>query len=125
MIIGIGTDIVNINRIAESLERTGERLARRILTDAEFTIFQEKHNSAAFLAKRFAAKEAAVKALGTGIGRVSWQDLHVSNNDQGAPLLTASGNAAEIMLERGATHLHLSLSDEEDVALAFVILEAG
>ena len=125
MIIGIGTDIVNINRIAESLERTGERLARRILTDAEFTIFQEKQNSAAFLAKRFAAKEAAVKALGTGIGRVSWQDLNVSNDDHGAPLLAASGNAAEIMLERGATQLHLSLSDEEDVALAFVILEAG
>ena len=123
MAIGIGTDIIKISRITDTISRSGDRLAVRVLTHDELKIYREHAQPAAYLAKRFAAKEAAVKALGTGIGKVSWQDLQTTNDELGAPLLSATGAAANIMQEKGATRLHLSLSDEEDFALAFVILE--
>ncbi len=123
MIAGIGTDIVKIDRIRKALDRSGDRFARRILTDSEWDIFESAGLKAAWLAKRFAAKEAAAKALGTGIGKVSFQDLEVSNNDAGAPHLIFLGNALLLQEQRGITGIHLSLSDEVDFAVAFVVLE--
>ncbi|OED41107.1 holo-ACP synthase [Endozoicomonas sp. (ex Bugula neritina AB1)] len=124
MIVGIGTDIVQIERISASLEKLGDGFAKRILTETEFEIFRRSPQPAAFLAKRFAVKEAASKALGTGIGKVSFQHLEVSNNALGAPVLTFSGYAAQLQKQRGITQLHLSISDEKDSAIAFVVLEA-
>lgn len=124
MIVGIGTDIVQIERISAALDRLGEGFARRVLTDAELQRFHGSKQPAAFLAKRFAAKEAAAKALGTGIGKVSFKHLEVSNNAQGAPELTFFGYAAELQKQKRITRLHLSLSDEKDAAIAFVVLEA-
>jgi holo-[acyl-carrier protein] synthase len=125
MIKGIGTDIVEINRIANSIERTGERFINRILTPHERQQFDqlnpEKH--ASFVAKRFAAKEAAVKALGTGIGSgVSFQHFTVVNLASGKPTLEVDVAISQ-RLEFDA-NWHLSLSDERDFALAFVTLEA-
>ena len=124
MIIGIGTDIVQITRIENALERQGDRFAERILCDAELDIFKEQNHSAHYLAKRFAAKEAASKALGTGIGAISWQDMSVSNDENGAPVLTFSGMAKKRMEELGATCVAISLSDEVDYAVAFVVLSS-
>ncbi|AMO56947.1 ACP synthase [Endozoicomonas montiporae] len=125
MIAGIGTDIVRIERIKKALEKsTGEAFARRILTEAEMDVFSKHASPASYLAKRFAAKEAASKALGTGIGKVSFQHMEVTNDELGAPLLTFSGYARELQLQRGIHSLHLSLSDEQDAAVAFVVLES-
>ncbi len=123
MIAGIGTDIVSIARITSTLERTGERFARRILTEREFAVFQQRNHSSTYLASRFAAKEAASKALGTGIGTVSFQDIEVTSHSTGAPVLSFLGRAKTLQQERGITHVHISLSDEQEYAQAFVILE--
>lgn len=125
MIVGIGTDIVQVSRIQQSLDRLGDAFACRILTDSEFETYQGSNQPAAFLAKRFAAKEAAAKALGTGIGKVSFQHLEVSNDALGAPKLKFHGYALELQMMKAINHLHLSLSDEKDNAVAFVVLEAA
>ena len=92
MIVGVGTDIVQINRIEETLERLGEAFVARILTPAERLEFQSSANPHRLLAKRFAAKEAVGKALGTGIGQgISWQHIEITHNDIGAPSLRLSG----------------------------------
>lgn len=122
MILGIGTDIVKISRIESALAKTGEALPRRILTPGELETFRASAKPAAYLAKRFAAKEAASKAFGTGIGKISWQDLEVVNNKDGAPELICQGNAQVRLADMGADQVHVSLSDEEDAALAFVII---
>ena len=124
MIVGIGTDIVRIERIQQSLDRLGDAFARRILTETELQLFHNSKQPAAFLAKRFAAKEAAAKALGTGIGKVSFQHLEVSNDVLGAPKLTFSGYALALQQHKGIESLHISLSDEKDNAIAFVVLES-
>ena len=123
MIAGIGTDIASVARIAKAWERSGERFARRILTEKEYQVFEGRNHSAAYLASRFAAKEAASKALGTGIGKVSFQDMEVSNLESGAPVLTFTGAALELQQQRGIARVHISLSDEAEYAQAFVILE--
>jgi len=123
MIAGLGTDIVEIARIEAALERT-PRLAQRILTDAELVQFRQSNTPARFLAKRFAAKEAAVKALGTGIGQgVGWHQLSVYHADGGRPLLALSGRAAEIATGLDITDWHLSYSDERCYVVATVIAE--
>lgn len=123
MIKGIGTDIVALQRIEQVLARQGERFAKRILTEKEWQEFQSVSHPARLLAKRFAAKEAAAKALGTGIGRgVSWQDFQVDHDDHGAPLLTLQGGAEQRLAVLGASQCLLSLSDEEHYAVAFVVL---
>lgn len=123
MTIAIGTDIVSISRVSAALERQGERFARRILTSGELERFMAHASPASWLAKRFAAKEAASKALGTGIGEVSWQDMEVLNDDRGAPSMVFSGRALELMQQLGAHRVLLSLSDEREHALAFVVLD--
>ena len=110
MIIAIGTDIVEIARIAKVLERQAGRFVERILCPSE----QEQ---------RFAAKEAIAKALGTGIGHgVSFQDMQISNDDKGAPHVQLSGGAAEVMRSRGGQRVLLSLADERDYAKAYAML---
>ena len=123
MTIAIGTDIVEIQRIASTLERQGDKFVQRILTKSEIVEYQARGNSVAFLAKRFAAKEAIAKALGTGIGRgISFQQLIVSNNSDGAPQVELQANAAERLKQLGGSKVLLSLSDEKSYALAYVAI---
>lgn len=123
MTIAIGTDIVEIKRIADALERQGDKFLQRILTESEIAEYRGRGNSVAFLAKRFAAKEAVVKALGTGIGRgISFQHLIVSNNSEGTPQVELQENAAERLKQLGGTKVLLSLSDEKNYALAYVAI---
>ena len=125
MIYGVGTDIVNIDRIQKIILKNREGFIKRVLTDHEQALFANKADSAAFCAKRFAAKEAFSKALGTGIGRVvSFQDLTVRNNDNGKPHFIPSEKLRLYLLEKGVKQAHLSISDESQYALAFVVLEA-
>jgi holo-[acyl-carrier protein] synthase len=123
MTIAIGTDIVEIKRIADALERQGDKFVQRILTASEIEEYQARGNSVAFLAKRFAAKEAIAKALGTGIGRgISFQQLVTSNNLEGAPEVELQDTAAQRLNEIGGTKVLLSLSDEKNYALAYVVI---
>lgn len=123
MTIAIGTDIVEIARIAEAVSRQGSRFVQRVLTDSELNAYQARGETAAFLAKRFAGKEAIAKALGTGIGRgVSFQDIVINNSAQGAPEVDLSGGAADVLAARGGTQILLSLSDERDYALAYAVM---
>ena len=124
MIYGIGTDIVAVPRLQTSLDRYGERFAARILTASEMAVFREVANKAHFLAKRFAAKEALVKALGTGFrDGLSLHDIAVVNDALGKPVLEFSDKLADRLHARGITQQHLSLTDERKYALAFVVLE--
>jgi holo-[acyl-carrier protein] synthase len=124
MIAGVGTDIVQIVRIQQSVEKFGLDFARRILTDAECDEYQQSKQPAHFLAKRFAIKEAAAKALGTGFQQgVSWQHIQVAHNALGAPQLLFSGKAAELIDEQRIQTSHVSVADEHDYVVAFVILE--
>ena len=125
MIYGIGTDIVSIERIQNILNKNRDGFINRVLTDHEKSLFANKADSAAFCAKRFAAKEAFPKALGTGIGRVvSFQDLTVRSNELGKPYFMPSEKLRLYLQEKGIKHGHLSISDESQNALAFVVLEA-
>lgn len=124
MIVGIGTDIIEVDRIQGMWERHGDRLPQRILSDTELQRFAQVAQKVAWLAKRFAAKEAAAKALGTGIGEgVSWKHIEVGNDALGAPRLFLHEVALERARALGADRFHLSLSDERAFAVAFVILE--
>lgn len=123
MIIAIGTDIVEIQRIADAVERQGDKFVQRILTKSEIADYQMRGNSMSFLAKRFAAKEAIAKALGTGIGRgISFQHMIISNNAEGAPQVELQDNAAERLTQLGGTNVLLSLSDEKNYAIAYVAI---
>lgn len=122
-IVGIGTDIVEIERISAQLARSS-RLAERILSPVEMQRFVSEKEPARYLAKRFAAKEAAVKALGTGIGQgVGFQQISVENNAAGAPFLVVTGEYARLCQQRGVTTLHVTISDERHYATATVVLE--
>ncbi|MCL9773456.1 holo-ACP synthase [Vibrio methylphosphonaticus] len=123
-ILGLGTDIAEIERIEKALARSGEAFAKRILTAEEWVTFSSLKQKGRFLAKRFAAKEAASKALGTGIAHgVSFQDFTIANDENGKPLLTLTNRAAEIATSMGATSIHLTISDERHYAVATVIIE--
>lgn len=124
MIYGLGTDVVEIGRIEKALGRYGERFARRILCNPELERFKAHRLPAAFLAKRFAAKEAFTKALGTGIrSPAGWHGMWVVNLPSGKPVLEFTGPLKALLLRRNITSAHLSLSDERGVAFATVILE--
>ncbi len=130
MIVGIGSDLCNIDRIAASLERFGARFEARIFTDVERAkAARRPFTKAGTLAKRFAAKEAFSKAVGTGFKRgVFWRDIGVVNAPSGAPTLALTGGAKvllDAMTPAGTTiYVHLSLTDDHPWAQAFVILEA-
>lgn len=121
--IAVGTDILKVERIEQVMQRQGERFMRRILTEPEQAEFHASKQGNRLLAKRFAAKEAIAKALGTGIGRgVSWQDMVIGHDDKGAPLVTLTGGASVVASERGASGVLLSLADEQDYVVAFAVL---
>lgn len=124
MIYGIGTDIIEIPRIAAALDRFGDRFARRILCEPELRRFSAHRKPAAYLAKRFAAKEAFTKALGTGIhAPANWHGVWVTNLRSGKPTLEFSPALRALMDMRGVSDAHVSLSDERELASATVILE--
>jgi len=125
VIYGIGTDIVSIERIQNILNKNRDGFINRVLTEHERALFTNKADSAAFCAKRFAAKEAFSKALGTGIGRVvGFQDLTVRSNENGKPYFMPSEKLRLYLQEKGIKQGHLSISDESLNALAFVVLES-
>lgn len=129
MIIGIGSDLIDIRRVEQSLERFGERFVKRCFTDIEQAKSERRKNRAASYAKRFAAKEACSKALGTGLANgVFWKDMGVVNLPGGKPTMLLTGGAAEKLAElMPAGHeafIHLTITDEHPYAQAFVIIEA-
>ena len=126
MIYGVGTDLVDIERVKKILSKNRDGFIERILSEHEQALFANKADSAAYCAKRFAAKEAFAKALGTGIGQVvSFQDLTVRNNENGKPHFIPSEKLRLYLLEKGINQGHLSISDESQNAIAFVVLEVN
>jgi holo-[acyl-carrier protein] synthase len=124
LIYGVGTDVVEIERIRKALDRWGERFAERILSPSELTRFRNHRQPVAYLAKRFAAKEAFTKALGTGIkAPANWHGVWVRNLPSGKPVLEYSVALRSLLEKHGVTGAHLSLSDEREMAFATVILE--
>ena len=124
MIYGIGTDLVDPARIVSSLERYGERFARRVLADSEWPDYLKHAKPAVFLAKRFAAKEAFSKALGTGLrAPVMFQNIAVQHDAQGKPYFEFDQELSDWIGQRGIIGSHLSISDELALASAFVVLE--
>lgn len=121
--IAVGTDILEVARMEAVLARQGERFVRRILTPEEFRDYQGSGQPARLLARRFAAKEAVAKALGTGIGRgVSWQDIQIAHDAAGAPRVELAGGAREVMLARAGSAVLISISDERHYTVAFAAL---
>jgi holo-[acyl-carrier protein] synthase len=124
MVLGLGTDLIEIERIRASLERYGERFMNRVFTAEEIAYCQRKKNSAESFAARFAAKEAGAKALGTGIGRgVLWKNIEVRRQAGERPTLHFSGQAAERARSMGVRNIQLSLTHSTDVAMAVVSVE--
>ena len=129
MIIGIGSDLCDITRVEEVLARHGERFITRCFTDIERKKSEGRAQRAASYAKRFAAKEACSKALGTGLSRgVYWRDMGVVNLPSGKPTMKLTGGAAEqlkrLTPEGHEALIHLSMTDEPPMAMAYVIIEA-
>lgn len=129
MIVGIGSDLTDIRRVEKTLSRFGERFVMRVFTEVERTRSERKQDRAASYAKRFAAKEACAKALGTGLKRgVFWRDMGVVNLRSGQPTMALTGGAAarlaELMPPGKRAAIHLSLTDDHPYAQAFVIIEA-
>jgi holo-[acyl-carrier protein] synthase len=123
MIHGIGTDIVRVARIQENLDRFGRKFAQRILTPGELSEFEHSNRPAHFLARRFAAKEATVKALGTGFRQgIDFHHIGVNHDSQGKPFLTFYGPAQALEQSLGIDAALVSLADEDDHAVAFVML---
>ena len=124
MIYGIGTDIVSVPRIERALSRYGDRFVKRILGAAEAREWAAASQPARFLAKRFAVKEAYSKAFGTGIGaELSWHDIAVSHDPRGKPCIVPSAALAGRLKQLRVANAHVSLADEVDTAIAFVIIE--
>jgi holo-[acyl-carrier protein] synthase len=129
MIIGIGSDLCDIRRIARTLERHGERFTHRVFTDGERARCDARAARAEGYARRFAAMEACAKALGTGLsGGVFWRDMEVVNLPSGQPTLRLTGGAeqrlTELLPPGHVARLHVSLTDDPPLAQAFVIIEA-
>ena len=123
MIYGVGVDMVRVSRIQAGLERFGDRFARRILSASEFGEFQRAERRDSFVAKRFAAKEAVAKALGTGFrDGLTLRQISVVHDALGKPGLRYSGRASELLKANGVGDSHLSITDEDDYSMAFVVL---
>jgi holo-[acyl-carrier protein] synthase len=124
MVLGVGTDLMEIARIAHSIDRFGDRFLHRVFTQREIQYCQRKKNAAESFAARFAAKEAGAKALGTGISRgVSWLELEVTSEPSGKPSLQLTGRAAQHARSLGVATISLSLTHSKDIALAVVVME--
>ena len=129
MILGIGTDLANIERIQGVLDRHGDRFRNRVFTDTEQRKAERRHDTAGIYAKRWAAKEACSKALGTGLRMgISWKDMSVTNLRTGQPQMAVTGWAAErLTAMTPAGHkavIHVTLTDDHPWAQAFVLIEA-
>ena len=126
MIHGIGTDIVSVARIRQTLDRHGARFAQRILSDIELVALNDAKDPVSWLAKRWAAKEAFGKAAGSGIlAPLTWAGIGIGHDDAGRPLFELNDAIAFHLQSRGVTRTHLSISDERDYAVAFVIFEGA
>jgi holo-[acyl-carrier protein] synthase len=124
MISGIGTDIVSVSRIEAAIKRHGQAFAMRILSNREYDEYSAQAHPARFLAKRFAAKEALAKATGQGLRHpVTLHHITVDHDDLGRPVFVFSEELSGFMQKRGVVRHHLSISDEQEHAVAFVILE--
>lgn len=125
MILGVGTDLIEIARVRASVERFGERFLERVYTPGEIAYCRRKlHGAAESFAARFAAKEAGAKALGTGISRgVRWREIEVRREPGERPTLHWSGRAAERARAMGVTSVHLSLTHSRELAMATVVVE--
>jgi holo-[acyl-carrier protein] synthase len=124
MIVAIGIDLVEISRIEDVFARRGDRFRARIFTEGEISYCERRASKLASYAARFAAKEAAMKALGTGWSNgVGWTDVEVTNEQNGAPVLHLHGRALERLREIGATKAHVSLTHSGNFAIAEVLLE--
>jgi holo-[acyl-carrier protein] synthase len=124
MILGVGTDLIEISRIRKSIDRYGEHFLHRVYTAGEIAYCSRKKQSAESYASRFAAKEAAAKALGTGISHgVSWRELEVTRQPGMRPEIRFHGRAASIAQSLGVRHASLSLTHSRDLAMAYVMLE--
>lgn len=124
MIFGIGTDIVEVLRIESSIAQFGDDFARRILADSEFASYQLSQIKPRFLAKRFAAKEAFSKALGTGLrSPATFQNIAVSHDELGKPILVLAAELQVFLQSKQVVNMHISISDEKNLAAAFVVLE--
>ncbi|GAB5511681.1 MAG: holo-ACP synthase [Hyphomicrobiales bacterium] len=129
MIIGLGSDLCDIRRVQDTLDRFGERFTHKVFTAIERERSDRRKQRAASYAKRFAAKEACAKALGTGLRQgVFWRDMGVANQRSGAPTLVLTGGALarlELMTPTGhSAKIHLTITDDDPYAQAFVIIEA-
>ena len=126
MVVGLGTDLMEIARIEASIERHGEHFLRRVFTEGEIAYCnQKKRNAAESFAARFAAKEAGAKALGTGISRgIAWKEIEVRRRQGERPELEFHGRAAERAKALGVTRVSLSLTHSRDMAMAVVVLES-
>lgn len=123
MIKGVGTDIIDISRVKKTIERD-RRFVDKVFTEEEIAYCQGKFHQEIHYAARFAAKEALFKALGTGWrGGMAWQDISVGNDELGKPGITLSGKTQEYFLDKGCSHIHLSLSHTRLYAVAFVVIE--
>jgi holo-[acyl-carrier protein] synthase len=124
VIVGIGTDVVSIERIAGVLTRHGDRFVKRVLTPAERIRFDTTKAKASHLAKRWAAKEAFSKAIGSGIHPpFTWHSITVGRDGKGKPLVIPDEKMKKHLDALGVTHSHISLTDDAGVAFAFVVLE--
>ena len=126
MVVGLGTDLIEVHRIEQSIQRFGDRFLTRIFTPREIAYCMRKQKSAAeSFAARFAAKEAGAKALGTGISRgVTWLEIEVTRELTGKPTLALHGRAAERAQSLGVRHASISLTHTADIALVVVVLES-
>lgn len=125
MILGVGIDIIEVARIRSSYERFGERFLNRILLSGEINYCLSHKEPGPFLAARFAAKEAISKAFGTGIGvQLGWQDMEVRGKESGEPFVILHGNGEQLLKQRNARAVLLSLSHTQDYAAAVAILES-
>jgi len=124
-IVGLGADIVEIDRIEAVISRSGDRLAKRVLSANEWAQYQEHQQPVRFLAKRFAVKEAAAKAFGTGIRNgLAFNQFEVFNDELGKPKLRLWDEAERLAARMGVTSVHVTLADERHYACATVIIES-
>jgi holo-[acyl-carrier protein] synthase len=125
MIVGTGIDITEVPRIAQSIQRFGDRFLHRVFTEGEIRYCESKANRVERFAARFAAKEAGMKAIGTGWSHgVRWRDIEVVRQPGGRPTIAFHGKAAEFAVKLGVAHVALSLSHTPEMAIAQVILES-
>ncbi|NND65669.1 MAG: holo-ACP synthase [Gammaproteobacteria bacterium] len=121
MIQGIGTDIVDLDRITKVFDQFGDKFVRRILHADEIALYQRRNSTINFLAGRFAAKEAIVKAIGSGLRGFSWTDINIRTSELGAPIVEFNGSCALACGERGVAEVKVSISHERRWAVAMAI----